>query len=185
MPRRTLHASLALAALALMPRLASARAQSAGWALNRYDAPFGGDLTLVADTPWYTGDASFLLRATITGDYAYRPLVLRARSNDTVLVEHMLVGHAQIAAAFADRIGLSLTLPSRCCSRGPTSRGEWSRRPRGASHCQTSAWRRACGSSVTPTSTRSRCTWACRRTSRGSGAAPRTPPTTHFGSAPE
>lgn len=110
MLRRTLRAAFALAALALMPRAAAAQ-QSQGWALNRYDAPFGGDFTLVADTPWYTGDASFLLRATITGDYAYRPLVLRARSNDTVLVEHMLVGHAQIAAAFADRVGLSLTLP--------------------------------------------------------------------------
>ncbi|MEZ4394184.1 MAG: OmpA family protein [Polyangiales bacterium] len=111
MLRSTLRFGLPLAAALVLSGGAASAQQAGGWALDRYDAPFGGDLTLVADTPWYTGDASFLLRAALTADYAYRPLVLRGRSNDTVLIEHMVVAHAQVAVAFADRVGLSLTLP--------------------------------------------------------------------------
>lgn len=111
-----------MASLALSGGVASAQ-QASGWALNRYDAPFGGDLTLVADTPWYSGDASVLVRAALTADYAYRPLVLRGRSNDVVLVEHMLVGHAQLAFGFVDRIGLSLSLPVSLAQSGTSAQG--------------------------------------------------------------
>jgi len=123
MQLRHVLAMVPFAAAALAAPAAASAQQAPGWALNRYDAPFGGDLTLVADTPWYTGSAGFLLRATLTADYAYRPLVLRGAANDAVVVEHMLVGHAQVAAAFADRVGVSLTLPVSLLQSGADVRG--------------------------------------------------------------
>lgn len=123
MLRRRLRAVLPLAAglLALSPAASAQTVTPSGWALNRYDTPFGGDLTLVAETPWYTGDDRFLLRAAITGDYAYRPLVLRSGGNDSLVIEHMLVAHAQVAAAFVDRVAVSVSLPISLFQDGPNT----------------------------------------------------------------
>ncbi|MEZ4394708.1 MAG: OmpA family protein [Polyangiales bacterium] len=84
-----------------------------GFALDRFDAPFGGDLSFVGEMPWYSGSRNFLLRAAITADYAYQPLVIRNSSNDVIsrVVEHMLVGHLQVGVGLFDRFAVSLSLP--------------------------------------------------------------------------
>ncbi len=91
----------------------AASAQVSGFAMNRYDPPFGGDLSFIGEMPWYSGSRNFLLRAALTADYAYQPLVLRNGDGDVVnrVVEHMLVGHLQVGVGLFDRFSVSLSLP--------------------------------------------------------------------------
>ena len=116
MVRRSRLAGVGLAlmvggAALLAPSAASA--QVSGFAMNRYDPPFGGDLSFIGEMPWYSGSRNFLLRAALTADYAYQPLVLRNGDGDVVhrVVEHMLVGHLQVGVGLFDRFSVSLSLP--------------------------------------------------------------------------
>ena len=91
----------------------TAHAQVSGFAVDRYDPPFGGDQSFVGEMPWYSGSRNYLLRAMLTMDYAYQPLVVRDDNNDVVgrVVDHMLVGHAQVGVGLYDRFAISLSLP--------------------------------------------------------------------------
>ena len=114
--RPTLHASLLFASLTAAPGLAAAQT-AGGWALDRYEPTPAGDTFFASEHPWYTGEGrAFALRFGLVVDYANNPLSLRrgAQGDGEVLtrvVEHMLVGHAQVGVALFDRVGVHLSVP--------------------------------------------------------------------------
>lgn len=92
----------------------TALAQSApsvdGWALNRYEPSTAGDHFFVAEHPWYNRTRLFSLG--ITADFTRNPLVLRPPMSDPrVVIDNMLVLHANAAIALFDRVAISASLP--------------------------------------------------------------------------
>ncbi|MBL8683191.1 MAG: OmpA family protein [Myxococcales bacterium] len=136
----TSHSSLRRSALGLLAAAAvsvagaSAEAQTAPYAFNRYEPAPAGETFFAAQHPWYSpGDGSFGIRGGIVADYAYRPLVARPDPGATVtnvLIEHMLLTHFQIGVGFLDRINIHLNVPLAVLQTGqastPTSVGAFS-----------------------------------------------------------
>jgi outer membrane protein OmpA-like peptidoglycan-associated protein len=98
-------------ALSLLAGSAPARAQSAGFALNRFqpaDDPAG---FFAVSSPDVSGDHRF--SAALVSDYANAPLVLRAADGDprAEVVSSQVHLHAVLGYALFDRLLLSLALP--------------------------------------------------------------------------
>ncbi len=111
--QRYLPLLAALFAGALAPSAASA--QTAGWALNRFDPSPAGDTFFAAEHPWYGHNRDVSFRAGLTFDYARNPLVLRDSSTGqevvTPIVSDMLVGHLQAGIGISNRVNIHLSLP--------------------------------------------------------------------------
>lgn len=119
--RNPAPAPLALACAAaslLAPSLGLA--QATGWALDRYEPSFAGDVMFAADHPWYSRSRLVSFRANEALDYALRPLVVR-RDGERVesIIDHMLVAHLQAGVAIGSRFGVALSLPLVLLQDGP------------------------------------------------------------------
>ncbi|MDP3274395.1 MAG: OmpA family protein [Deltaproteobacteria bacterium] len=105
----------ALLAAAVGVTSGTASAQGTAYAFNRYEPTPAGDTFFAAQRPWYSpGDGSFGIRGGLVADYAYRPLVQRNAAGmdaSNVLIEHMLLVHAQLGVGFLDRINVHLNVP--------------------------------------------------------------------------
>jgi outer membrane protein OmpA-like peptidoglycan-associated protein len=105
-PRR---AACALALLALIPT--TARAQSAGFAINRFDPAERGSDWFAADSLDMRGHGRLMLGAT--GDFSEKPLVLYNRDGDELkdIIEHQLFVHLGGSVVLWDRLRLGVSLP--------------------------------------------------------------------------
>ncbi|MFO0603288.1 MAG: OmpA family protein [Polyangiales bacterium] len=126
-PRAALLGAAALLGGALLPATAQAQT-SAGWALDRYDPTPAGDVFFASEFPTYGGEGrSFALRGGLVFDYARNPLVARYDSGGqervTRIVSDMAVLHAQFGVAFANRVGVHLSLPIGLYQDGERSIG--------------------------------------------------------------
>ena len=108
--RRTLRALVASAVSALVVGV-SAPAFAQGLSLARFEPSHAGDRFFGVDSPYVAGHLA--LHAMILGDYAHDPLVLRTSDGMTVtkVVEHQLIGHANVGFALWDRVALNVDLP--------------------------------------------------------------------------
>jgi OmpA-OmpF porin, OOP family len=102
-------AACALALLALLP--SSARAQSAGFAINRFDPAERGSDWFAADSLDLRGHGRLMLGAT--GDFSEKPLVLYNRDGDELksIIEHQLFVHVGGSLVLWDRLRLGVNLP--------------------------------------------------------------------------
>lgn len=84
-----------------------------GWALNRFEPTPAGDAFFFAEHPWYSSTRRFA--AGLFVDHAFNPLINRrtiaGNTTTTEIVSGMLTGHIAGAFSFADRVGVSLSLP--------------------------------------------------------------------------
>ncbi len=111
----------ALVAFAALTATTNAAAQTTGFALDRYD-PTPTDLFFASEHPWYSGSATFALRAGLIADYARNPLVARGSDGSTrTLVANMLVLHPQLGIALFNRVGINLSLPVGVLQDGATA----------------------------------------------------------------
>jgi outer membrane protein OmpA-like peptidoglycan-associated protein len=110
---RYLPALAALAAAAFAPSVAGA--QTAGWALDRFEPSPAGDNFFTAEHPWYGHGRPFAFRAGLVFDYAHTPLVLRetvgGQERVTPIVSDMLVGSLQAGIGLSNRVNIHLSLP--------------------------------------------------------------------------
>ncbi|MCS6915952.1 MAG: OmpA family protein [Myxococcales bacterium] len=108
-------------------RGAAAWAQSAGFQLNRYEPTPSGEWSFAVDHPWFSGTRYF--SAGFTLNYAHNPLVFGIRSSDgsfaqrEVVLQHLLLGHFDLALSLWDRITLSTTVPLTMAERGQALAG--------------------------------------------------------------
>ena len=113
----TLVRSLALAAFvgALAGGAGVARAQSAGFQLNRYEPTPAAEPFFAVERPWYSSTRWFA--GGLTLNYGHEPLVYGTRTADDVftrtasVIGHQLVGHVDLAGSFLDRVQVSASLP--------------------------------------------------------------------------
>jgi OmpA-OmpF porin, OOP family len=102
-------AARALALLALVP--VTARAQSAGFAIDRFDPAERGSDWFAADSLDMRGHGRVMLGAT--GDFSEKPLVLYNRDGDELqpIIEHQLFVHLGGSVMLWDRLRLGVNLP--------------------------------------------------------------------------
>src|SRR6186713_1485997 len=102
-------AGAALALLALLPSTASA--QSAGFAINRFDPAERGSDWFAADSLDMRGHGRLMLGAT--GDFSEKPLVLYDRDGEELkaIIEHQLFVHLGGSVVLWDRLRLGVSLP--------------------------------------------------------------------------
>src|SRR5882724_6498773 len=102
-------AACALALLSLVP--ATARAQSAGFAINRFDPAERGSDWFSADSLDLRGHGRLMLGAT--GDFGEKPLVLYNRDGDELksIIEHQLYVDVGGSLVLWDRLRLGVNLP--------------------------------------------------------------------------
>ena len=102
-------AACALALLGLLP--STARAQSAGFAINRFDPAERGSDWFAADSLDLRGHGRLMLGAT--GDFSEKPLVLYNRDGDELkkIIEHQLFVHVGGSLVLWDRLRLGVNLP--------------------------------------------------------------------------
>src|SRR4051812_33192112 len=102
-------AACALAFLSLLP--STARAQSAGFAINRFDPAERGSDWFSADSLDLRGHGRLMLGAT--GDFGEKPLVLYSRDGDELkaIIEHQLYVHVGGSLVLWDRLRLGVNLP--------------------------------------------------------------------------
>jgi outer membrane protein OmpA-like peptidoglycan-associated protein len=102
-------AACALALLALLP--STARAQSAGFAINRFDPAERGSDWFAADSLDLRGHGRVMLGAT--GDFSEKPLVLYDRDGDEqkAIIKHQLFVHLGGSVVLWERLRLGMNLP--------------------------------------------------------------------------
>jgi outer membrane protein OmpA-like peptidoglycan-associated protein len=102
-------AALPLALLALLPQ--TAYAQSAGFAIDRFDPAERGSDWFAADSLDLRGHGRLMLGAT--GDFSEKPLVLYNRDGDELrdIIEHQLFVHVGGSLVLWDRLRLGVNLP--------------------------------------------------------------------------
>jgi OmpA-OmpF porin, OOP family len=102
-------AACALAFLALLP--STARAQSAGFAINRFDPAERGSDWFAADSLDMRGHGRVMLGAT--GDFSEKPLVLYDRDGDEqkAIIKHQLFVHVGGSVVLWERLRLGVNLP--------------------------------------------------------------------------
>lgn len=102
-------AACALALLALLP--STARAQSAGFAIDRFDPAERGSDWFAADSLDMRGHGRLMLGAT--GDWGEKPLVLYNKDGDELrdIIEHQLFVHVGGSLVLWDRLRLGANLP--------------------------------------------------------------------------
>jgi OmpA-OmpF porin, OOP family len=102
-------AAVALALLALLP--STARAQSAGFAINRFDPAERGSDWFAADSLDMRGHGRVMLGAT--GDFSEKPLVLYDRDGDEqkAIIKHQLFVHLGGSVVLWERLRLGVNLP--------------------------------------------------------------------------
>src|SRR4051812_44812258 len=102
-------AACALAFLALLP--STARAQSAGFAINRFDPAERGSDWFAADSLDLRGHGRVMLGAT--GDFSEKPLVLYDRDGDEqkAIIKHQLFVHVGGSVVLWERLRLGVNLP--------------------------------------------------------------------------
>ena len=83
-----------------------ARAQSAGYQLNRFEPPPAGDPFTAVEYPWYSGTR--WLAGGLTLDYAHNLLVARGAPAP---IADQLDGHLDLAGSLFDRVALTLSAP--------------------------------------------------------------------------
>ncbi|MBL8602486.1 MAG: OmpA family protein [Myxococcales bacterium] len=123
--RRKHFGRTALAVATLLGALGAGReasAQTAGWALNRFEPAPVGDVFFFTDHPWYTETRRFSVG--LFGDYARNPLVLR-QDTDTgprtvSVVSDMLTAHLAAAFALHNRVAITANLPLSVYQDGDT-----------------------------------------------------------------
>ena len=110
-PTRNLLALGLLLALAFTSRVSHA----AGFQLDRFEPAAAGNWFFGVDHPWYS--QARLIAAGLTFDYGHN-LLLGGRytpdgsfERSAAIIEHQLVGHVDVAAAFFDRVQVSASLP--------------------------------------------------------------------------
>ncbi len=92
-----------------------ALAQNRGFEINRYQPTSAGEWSFAVDHPWYSSMRYFA--AGLTFNYAHNPLVLNVANQTgpnfsrSVVIEHQLIAHVDLAASFLDRIHISASLP--------------------------------------------------------------------------
>ena len=113
-----MRASLRGAVLAAAAGLVLAAAQPAhaqGFALERYEPTPAGSWFFGAINPWYSSTRWFA--GGLTLDYGHDPLLAglydtNGNFHETKpVVEHMLVGHIDLAGSFLDRVNVNASLP--------------------------------------------------------------------------
>ena len=106
---------LASLALALPSALAPpARADSVGYALDRFEPAPAGDPFFVVEYPWYSAARWFA--GGLTLDLAHDPLVIHqfdasGTSVTEAVISNELAGHVQLAGALSRRVGLNASIP--------------------------------------------------------------------------
>ncbi len=102
-------ATCALALLALLPT--TAHAQSAGFAIDRFDPAERGSDWFAADSLDMRGHGRLMLGAT--GDFSEKPLVLYNRDGDELkdIIKHQLFVHVGGSLVLWDRLRLGVNLP--------------------------------------------------------------------------
>jgi OmpA-OmpF porin, OOP family len=102
-------AACALAFLALLP--STARAQSVGFAINRFDPAERGSDWFAADSLDMRGHGRVMLGAT--GDFSEKPLVLYDRDGDEqkAIIKHQLFVHVGGSVVLWERLRLGVDLP--------------------------------------------------------------------------
>lgn len=102
--------ALALSLFSLLVPL-DAHAQSAGFAINRFDPAERGSDWFAADSLDLRGHGRLMLGAT--GDWGVKPLVLYDRDGDAVanIIEHQLFVHVGGSLVLWDRLRLGVNLP--------------------------------------------------------------------------
>jgi OmpA-OmpF porin, OOP family len=102
-------AACALAFLSLLP--CTARAQSAGFAINRFDPAERGSDWFSADSLDLRGHGRVMLGAT--GDFGEKPLVLYNRDGDELksIIEQQLFVHVGGSLVLLDRLRIGVNLP--------------------------------------------------------------------------
>ena len=102
-------AACALALLALLP--STALAQSAGFAINRFDPAERGSDWFAADSLDMRGHGRVMLGAT--GDFSEKPLVLYDRDGDEqkAIIKHQLFVHVGASVVLWERLRLGVNLP--------------------------------------------------------------------------
>jgi OmpA-OmpF porin, OOP family len=106
----------ALALLALLP--STARAQSAGFAINRFDPAERGSDWFAADSLDMRGHGRVMLGAT--GDFSEKPLVLYDRDGDEqkAIIKHQLYVHLGGSVVLWERLRLGVNLPVLAYQQG-------------------------------------------------------------------
>jgi outer membrane protein OmpA-like peptidoglycan-associated protein len=102
----------------------SARAQSAGLALNRFDPAPAGDRMFGVESPFVAGKLT--PHVMLLGDYAHNPLVLRTTQSDTKLgavVGSQFFLHLNGGLALWDRVYLHLDVPVALAQSGDSPSG--------------------------------------------------------------
>lgn len=109
-------AASALALLALLPT--TARAQSAGFAINRFDPAERGSDWFAADSLDMRGSGRLMLGAT--GDFGHKPLVLYNRDGDALksIIKDQLYVHLGGSLVLWDRLRLGVNLPLLAYQQG-------------------------------------------------------------------
>src|SRR3954468_14271437 len=109
-------AACALALMSLLPT--TARAQSAGFAIDRFDPAERGSDWFAADSLDMRGHGRLMLGAT--GDFSEKPLVLYNRDGDELkdIIKHQLFVHVGGSLVLWDRLRLGVNLPILAYQRG-------------------------------------------------------------------
>ncbi len=114
------------AALLLLVLVFARRASADGFQLERYEPTPAGDWFFAVNHPWYSSTRYFA--GGVTLDYAHDPLLGGSYSGDKFteqvkIVEHMVVGHVDVAGSLWDRVQLSFSLPITLHESGTTAFG--------------------------------------------------------------
>ena len=115
---------------AAIPSMVSARRRRRvrqGFQLERYEPTPAGSWFFGVVHPWYSSTRWFAGGFTL--DYAHNPLLAGLFDNNgnfhqtAAVVEHMLVGHFDVAGSFLDRVQINASLPVTFMERGSTQFG--------------------------------------------------------------
>lgn len=114
------RAALSVSLLCILSAF-EAKAQERGFRLHRYEGSTTGSWLFLVDRPWYS--SMRFGAAGVTIDYSHRPLqpkVATGRGSTVPIVDHAIVGHADLALALFDRFLLSASLPLTMLEVGST-----------------------------------------------------------------
>jgi hypothetical protein len=116
------HWAIGVATFGLWCMHAAVHAQTAGFAIGRFDVAERGSDWFVADSLDLRGDVRPALGVVF--EYAHRPLVLYSRSGDerAAIVRDQLYGHVGGSLIAVDRLRLGLTVPIAIVTEGDSAR---------------------------------------------------------------
>ena len=97
-----------------------------GFTLNRYEPTAAGEWSFWVDHPWYSSTRYFA--GGITLNYGHNPLQYGPVIGDKVepsqaVIAHQLLGHADLAFSFLDRVLITASLPVTFLERGTEAAG--------------------------------------------------------------